>query len=601
MFLLSDKIQNLLNRVALKKSLRIIFFSIFLIPVIIISCFLIVFQYKTITNWEIEKVHTSLTQTEQAFTNTLSEIRSFSDRLYVNKQIQNVLLKKYSNVQDIYSDYANLTFLEDYLHTYNIVANYRIFTENKTILDNQFIIKASDTTKFEDWYVKAVNMHGQAFWQYKKDSLSNKFYLSLIRSIWSSTNGLFVGVLVINISPEVLQRNIKSQVYDTIIALDKKIVYSTTENLSEQDKSNLIDFISQNDYSESKIKRVVVNDEKVGIIAVDFKPKNSDALNFKIMYLIPVRQFVNATLTILMFAIVEVFILIILSSAVIMLFSSYIDGRVYKINKEIKNVIENNFEIAEDIGGNDEFEQIYKAVYKMSQNIKELIETVYLQELENEKIAVQQSEMSFKMLANQINPHFLFNTLETIRMKSLASGDKDVSTMLKLLASLLRYNLSIKGQPVPLINELNAIQSYLTIQHMRFGERVSYDVVTMCDIQQINILPLLIQPLVENSFSHGLEDKVSGGFIYVLINSDVSDGKNDLIITVRDNGCGIDPDKLKELNEKFNYENEGEASTSIGLVNVNSRIKLYYGNEYGLSIKSDFGEGTEVTIRIKAK
>ena len=202
------------------------------------------------------------------------------------------------------------------------------------------------------------------------------------------------------------------------------------------------------------------------------------------------------------------------------------------------------------------------------------------------------------MLANQINPHFLFNTLETIRMKSIASGEKEVATMLKLLASLLRYNLGIKGQPVPLIQELEAIQNYLNIQHMRFEDRVSYDIVTMCDINNIMILPLLIQPLVENSFSHGLEDRVSGGFIYILINTEEIDGKRIMNISVKDNGSGIDEEKLEELNNNLKEKNDDIDSTHIGIVNVNSRIKLFYGKEYGLSIKSDFGEGTIVTITI---
>ena len=133
---------------------------------------------------------------------------------------------------------------------------------------------------------------------------------------------------------------------------------------------------------------------------------------------------------------------------------------------------------------------------------------------------------------------------------------------------------------------------------MRFEDRVSYDIVTMCDINDIMILPLLIQPLVENSFSHGLEDRVSGGFIYILINTEEIDGKMIMNISVKDNGSGIDEEKLEELNNNLKEKNDDIDSTHIGIVNVNSRIKLFYGKEYGLSIKSDFGEGTIVTITI---
>lgn len=215
----------------------------------------------------------------------------------------------------------------------------------------------------------------------------------------------------------------------------------------------------------------------------------------------------------------------------------------------------------------------------------------------DQQLAVHQSEIRFKMLSNQINPHFLFNTLETIRMKALSSGDKEVSTMLKIVASLLRYNLSVKGKEVPLVDDLNAVQNYLTIQHMRFGERISYDIETMCNIENLTILPLLIQPIVENSFSHGLENKVSGGFIYIMINSEIVNGKNCIIIKIKDNGCGINTDDLQVIRTKLSNPKQDD-NTSIGIYNVNSRIHMFYGKGSGLSIESDFGQGTTVTLRL---
>ena len=125
-------------------------------------------------------------------------------------------------------------------------------------------------------------------------------------------------------------------------------------------------------------------------------------------------------------------------------------------------------------------------------------------DLENQnknQMDARMNEIRYKMLASQINPHFLFNTLETIRMKAISSGDKEVATMLKMLAALLRYNLSVKDQCVPLIKELDSIQNYLNIQHFRFGERVSFDVATTCDVQNLMILPLLFSRPCKNEFS----------------------------------------------------------------------------------------------------
>ncbi|MCQ2591533.1 MAG: histidine kinase [Treponema sp.] len=592
---LSKAFQKKLDGSSLRSNIKITFTSVFLIPVLTLSLIFVVFLYKTMMDWEMKNVTDSLEQTEVTFNNTLNQILTLSDRIYVNKQLQNVILKNYTDMQELYADYSNLFFMENYLHMYNEVANFRIYTENQSLLNNQFIIKTTSQIEGEEWYQNAKVSRGQPFWIYKTDSLSNKNYLSLIRSVWSSTNGQFVGVLVINIRPDVIQNTLKNKNFETAICLENEMLYTSSQIFNDEERNILINFAKENKDVE-KIKKIKMNGKTVRIFTKNFSPANTTTLNFHFMYIIPTNQFNKVTMYILIITIVTILIMIILSFAVIMVFSNYIDERVSKVQTGIDNVIKNNFEIASTIGGKDEFEQIYKALFEMSKKIKDLFERIYIQNQEKEQLAVRQSEISFKMLSNQINPHFLFNTLETIRMKSLASGEKDVATMLKLLASLLRYNLSVKGKPVPLVDEINAVQNYLTIQHMRFGERVSYDIVTMCDIQKITVLPLLIQPIVENSFSHGLEDRVSGGFIYILINSEPKDNKQLLTIKVKDNGCGISDEKLEEINKKLQSKIPEEYSTSIGMINVQSRIKLYYGSEYGLTISSEPGEGTEVTM-----
>ncbi len=593
---IKEKIRNILIQVPIKKSLLFLFFSVFLIPFFVISIIYCAYVYKTMYNNELEKVQTSLVQTENTFTNTLNDIRTLSDRIYVNKQIQDVILKNYTDIQDVYSDYANLSFMDNYLHTYDVVANFRIYTDNQSLLNNSFIIKTTEQVKNEKWYENACLFKGAPFWVYKKDSITNKSYLSLIRSIWNSSNGKFVGVLVINISTEAMKKILGNQIYETIVEFNNQILYST-KSLTEVDEEKILNLLSKNEISTKKQIRTKLRTEKVDILAVNFHPNNSVSLKFTIMYIIPIFQLFKSVHIVILFSGLVLLLLMGLSFFVIVMYSAYINGRVKKVQNEIGNMVNNNFEISPTIGGSDEFQMIYSKLYEMSCNIKNLIDEVYKQNLEKEQIAARQSEMSFKMLSNQINPHFLFNTLETIRMKSLATGDKEIATMLKILASLLRYNLSVKGKPVPLLDEIKAIQNYLDIQHMRFGERISYDVVTMCDISNLMILPLLIQPIVENSFGHGMENRVSGGFIYILINNEMREEKNCLTITVKDNGCGIDEIKLEEIKEKLKNPKEDDNS-SIGIYNVNSRIKLFYGEESGLNIESEFGEGTCVTMTI---
>ncbi|MCF0241285.1 MAG: histidine kinase [Treponema sp.] len=586
---------NSFIKVPLRKSLRSLFSFAFLIPVLIISIIFVCFLYTTLKNWEIQKVEESLIQAEKSISETLDTVKNFSDRIYVNRQLQNVLQKNYKNSLECYYDYTNISFLDDFLRSYKEVAGYRIYTENHSLLDNSYIIKTTDMIENEFWYRRALSLNGQSFWEYKIDSITKKSYLSLIRSIGNDSE--YKSVLVINVSPEQIAKILKNQVYETAIAYHNQIIFSSEDSLSYAETQALRNEIVFQRGRKEKTAPLYWKNHRARLLINEFSPDLDSNFTFTLMYIIPSTELTSATRKIIISTASIIIIFIILTIIVLRVYSLYIDTRVRKVRDEIQNVVENNFNIPDTIGGMDEFEQIYHSLYLMSNNVKYLIDQVYTHRLEKERIASRTNEIRYKMLATQINPHFLFNTLETIRMKSLAAGEKDISTMLKLLASLLRYNLNVSGKPVPLYNELDAIQNYLNIQHFRFGSRISYDIITLCDVQKISILPLLIQPLVENSFSHGLEGKVSGGFIYILISEEIPEyGPKLLNISVKDNGCGIPKEKLLEINNALENKISDDYETSIGLMNVNSRIKIYYGDSYGMTITSEEGLGTEVKL-----
>jgi two-component system sensor histidine kinase YesM len=180
-------------------------------------------------------------------------------------------------------------------------------------------------------------------------------------------------------------------------------------------------------------------------------------------------------------------------------------------------------------------------------------------------------------------------------MQALSDGNKDVARTIKLLAKILRHNLDATDKPVPLTSEIEAVGNYLDIQHLRFGDRVSYDIDFATDVENVAILPLLIQPLAENSFIHGLEQRRPGGFISIVITSPDPD---EISISIRDNGSGMSGQRLEEIRERLQTGTVENFTTSIGMVNVNQRIKLYYGEKYGIEIESEIDRGTTVTVRV---
>jgi len=206
----------------------------------------------------------------------------------------------------------------------------------------------------------------------------------------------------------------------------------------------------------------------------------------------------------------------------------------------------------------------------------------------------RQSEL--ESLQSKINPHFLYNTLSSIKAVIQNENAEMARQMVQDLSDLFRYSLNKGRFIVSLDEELDHVNKYLTLQKLRFGDtfRVMFEV--DADLLSMNILRLTVQPLVENAILHGLEDKIGERLIQIYAKSYA----NEIWIYVEDNGKGMESRKVDEMNAMLG-ENPGTMLNSttrdlVGIYNVNSRIKLYYGNEYGISISSAPDEGTVVKV-----
>jgi two-component system sensor histidine kinase YesM len=227
--------------------------------------------------------------------------------------------------------------------------------------------------------------------------------------------------------------------------------------------------------------------------------------------------------------------------------------------------------------------------------ILQIVNQAYIQKLQREQLFSRQKEMQLKILSSQINPHFLYNTLETIRMMALGKKEKKIADTIKMLSRILRQSLSAGEKTVPLATELELVENYLAIQKLRFGGRIHYSVDVDGSAYDYSILPLLIQPLVENSFIHGLETKPGSGYVRIAIET----AGNCLCFEVSDNGTGMEPERLRHIQADL-ASAEGPVGGHIGLVNVNRRIKLHYGEAYGLAISSCPETGTQVRMVLPA-
>lgn len=223
------------------------------------------------------------------------------------------------------------------------------------------------------------------------------------------------------------------------------------------------------------------------------------------------------------------------------------------------------------------------------------------------KVLDKQTELT--ALQSQINPHFLYNTLESIRGQALLDENMEIARMVEALAAFFRYSISRKGNLVTLREELANIQNYMLIQRYRFNNRFSLEVIIDEEDEAAYdfLIPrLIIQPVVENAIFHGLEELLEGGRVTI----EVIVTEQNLIITVSDNGKGIEADMLRKLNSRISSrdteleEGTGRKSstrnTGIALPNVHKRIQLLFGEEYGVNVYSTVGQGTDVEITVPA-
>ncbi len=253
----------------------------------------------------------------------------------------------------------------------------------------------------------------------------------------------------------------------------------------------------------------------------------------------------------------------------------------------------------------EEEDEFFSRLWFLERREEELLEKMREKaEVDNEALVLKR-EAELHALQNQINPHFLYNTLEIIRSKALIRGVDDVAEMTEALGTLFRYYINRPGEMATIDEELDNVKNYVLIQKYRFPNRFRFEVhVEDRELGVLNrLIPVLtIQPLVENAISHGLANRTEGGLIQVYVHLCDDD---QVYIIIMDNGVGIDEETLTRMRHRLrnpamdmNVNKIKEKSPGIAMDNVNRRIRFYFGEEYGIEIQSTLGVGTNVVVRL---
>ena len=290
-----------------------------------------------------------------------------------------------------------------------------------------------------------------------------------------------------------------------------------------------------------------------------------------------------------------------------LMFSAYLSKPIQKLAAASLRMSKGDLNVKQVVvNSKDEVGILAESFTKMNISIKQMVDNLteksnierklYNEEMENIKMHQLLKDAEFLALQSQINPHFLFNTLNTIARTAMFENAENTTKLIQALSALFRYNLGKSKNSTTLEKELQITREYIYIQQYRFGDRIKLDIKCDVDADKVLIPCFTLQPLIENSIIHGLEPRELGGKLRVKI----SEKEQMVIIKIIDNGAGISKEKISRLMNLMNYENEMDSghTTGIGIANVMSRLNNFYNGRSKFNISSKPGIGTVIAIMV---
>lgn len=455
--------------------------------------------------------------------------------------------------------------------------NYEELIQQKWFLDQQQNLETLFLTP----------LHDCSYYDKDKDQIIVTFG----RKVYGS-NGRYAGLILIDLPPASILK-----LSDAFLL--ERNQYNIKINITDARGGLIYD----SDLSSGRVNYSEINEEELLMYQKD--PSNylviedtTEQLGMKINTVIPRSKMLLRVSFIQRVTLLLVIILIVVIISVSILFSKRMLRLIKKLQKSMECLEGGNYELIMDSAGNDEIGSLVKSYNHMVGKMEKLIEEVY-------QAGVRQKNAQYLALCTQINPHFLFNTLESIRIKAILNGDDTVADMVKLLAKMFRTVLDSDKKNYKVRDEMENIRSYIQLQNIRFDHVITLTESIDPQIYHAKFMAILFQPVVENCFKYG--SKESGIPIEIWITGQLTEEKK-MVFTIQDDGKGMSPERLEAVRQglyvaqdvEIQKEKGVEESDShrIGLRNIAERLRLRYGSDGELRIVSSDEQGTVVEIRV---
>ena len=579
-----EKLDVYLNNLKIKRKIFLLYFYCVMLPLVLtdtVICGMFIHDEKEAREVRLKNMVKSV---EYMMNSAADEAAALSENIYFNKYINEFLNKEFSSGLDYYNQYQELlkdSLFDSSLGTSNAIIT--MYTDNPTVVNGGRFWKM-ERIKGKSWYEEflASGQEMQMYFYFEASGTTNLKLprkASFVRKLDRYKRDPYQKLLKIDldytqINQNLIMANYEDRVY---VCKDGKIIFSNSRKLNPQQDFEKI--IGVNRKKGEYIESFHLFGQDLDIYAI---PKKNHFF----------QGILQHWLTVVLLILFNILIPYVFMQALRRTFTE----RLEILNRTINYRGQGKLEEIQGIQGTDEIAFLMRNYNSMVQENNDLIETVYKSRLKQQEINIARQKAELLALHGQINPHFLFNVLENIRMRSVLKQEYETAEMIEQLSIMERQYVEWGTDLLPIQEERKFVEAYLKLQKYRFGNRLSYTIEVEEGCEDYKIPKLSLVTFVENACVHGIEDKAAQCWIFVR----VSQKQEELYMEIEDTGSGMPEEYLSILKEKMEHASIEmlKQKGSVGMVNACLRLKMYTEGQVKFVLESEEHVGTIVTISI---
>lgn len=570
-----------LINVSIRNKLLLIYLLCVLIPTIVFSYAFFSSTMKSTKNEKLILYNQSLARISSSIDSNAISAIELSNIIYPDESMYEYINKNYIDRKvclDDYNSYLKDAWNKILPYNTNIVL-FTVYTDNETLLNGKHLHRIDNAVTQYDWYGKYVQMENKAAFIYHADELiagsASIKMVSYLRKLNYVYNNRYHHFLKITFPASMFDKILKTETLpgDLYVVEDTNhIIAQTNHKASSSGNTTFESFDSVKTDPEQIILKAPIK-AMAGWQVICVLNKDFLSEDFRINW----TQMLILILSITVFA-----------SIIIYAISSSFYKRIEVLVEHMGKVSKEEYNlIPEDEKGNDEVGMLMTSMNSMVIKIRSLIEDVYKAKIRETQLELLKKQSELNALQGQVNPHFMFNVLETIRIKSYLRNEFETARIVKYMSRIFRKLLMWNEDLIELSEEISFIKEYLEIQQYRYEEELDFEISVDDSLLKLKIPKMTLQTFVDNACEHGFSQ--SKGLKKVKISAhDTGDGTVEL--RIYDNGKGMTPEEIQDINH---VESRG-----IGIKNVIGRLNLYYGEKFSWEIKSKPDEYTEINLTL---